>query len=75
MADYAMTANEHTVLRASDGAFIPDDPANRDFQEYLTWLSQGNKPDPYAAPPAPPPEPTMADLIRQLNELKAKIGG
>jgi hypothetical protein len=40
-----------SVLRRADGAFIPDDPANRDRAEYLAWLDEGNVPDP---PPEPP---------------------
>ena len=39
-----------TILRLSDGAFIPKDEMSRDYQEYLEWLSLGNSPDPYVAP-------------------------
>jgi hypothetical protein len=33
------------VLR-SDGASIPFDPDNTDYQAYLKWLSEGNTPLP-----------------------------
>ena len=34
------------VQRLTDNAFIPFDPANRDYQEYLKWLKEGNTPLP-----------------------------
>ena len=37
---------QQMVLRLADNAFIPFDPANTDYQEYLRWLEAGNTPIP-----------------------------
>ena len=34
------------ILRKEDGAWIPKDENNTDYQEYLSWLAAGNVPDP-----------------------------
>lgn len=49
---YTLTQNE--MIKRSDGAFIPPDPANLDYAAYLAWVAEGNTPAPYVAPPAPP---------------------
>jgi len=81
MADYQLTTPDANgpVIRAVDQASIPNDPANRDWQDYQTWLDQGHLPDPYIPPPEPPPPPPTQEqqdtvLYDHENRIRAIEG-
>ena len=45
-AQWPGTGNDTTqIKRKADNAFIPFDPANTDYQEYLKWVAEGNTAD------------------------------
>jgi hypothetical protein len=68
MAEYQLTATEDFVIRTRDGGWIPDEPANRDWQEYQAWLSNpGNTPDPCSALSPSPVTVLPQDLMAQLT--------
>ena len=60
---YQLTASD-LILRTTDGAFIPPDPGNRDYRDYLEYLAAGNTPE-----PAPPLEP--APILTTEQKLNA----
>lgn len=74
---YTLTSESTIIIRDEDGAFIPTDPANRDYQEYLAWLAEGNEPNPPPANPAPPieqpPPPDISEVNAQVQDLDARI--
>ena len=45
-----MGQRDQCVKRLADNAFIPFDPANTDYAEYLEWLAEGNEPLPADTP-------------------------
>ena len=42
---YKLT-NGNSVIRINDFVYVPFDPANTDYAEYLKWLAEGNEPLP-----------------------------
>jgi hypothetical protein len=60
MTTYYLTENSSVKREDERGIwFIPDDPANADWQEYQAWLAEGNKPVPYTPRVFIPPQVPM----------------
>ena len=73
---YQLTQGD-TILRLSDNAFIPPDPANTDYAAYLAWLSEGNTPLPAPEPEPPPeltPEQKLAASGLSVEDLRQLLG-
>ena len=73
---YKLT-NNTSIIRTEDNAYIPNDPANTDYAQYLIWLSEGNTPDP--ADPIPEPveltsQEKLASAGLSVDELKELLG-
>jgi hypothetical protein len=68
------------ILRKSDNAHIPKDEGNRDYQEYLQWVAQGNTPEP-ADPPtvdelnAPILAAIAAEEAKQFRAIREHLLG
>lgn len=51
-------------LQRDDGAVIPLDPLNADYQAFLEWVEDGNT-------PSLPPQPTVFELaVRAVGEIR-----
>jgi hypothetical protein len=73
---YQLTHSD-TIKRLSDNAFIPQDPANTDYQQYLLWLEEGNEPippDPIVEPEPLTPQQKLEAAGLSIEELKELLG-
>lgn len=66
MAEYKLTNNQ-TIIRMLDGAVIPPDTTNTDYQKYLVWLDESNTPDPAQQPS------TNETLITKIQLIETKV--
>lgn len=62
------------VLRIADGAFIPPDNKNSDWQVYQKWLSDGNTPLPKDPDPLPTQDEIDATAAKSYGKLAALKG-
>jgi hypothetical protein len=70
-------AHDSIIQRDEDNAFIPFDPDNVDYQDYLAWLAEGNTPNPVPANPTPPmeepPPPDINEVNAQVQDIDARL--
>ena len=62
---YKLTSG--TSILRDDGASIPADPANTDYQAYQAWLAEGNTPTPADQPTAQETALAQIVAIEQAN--------
>jgi hypothetical protein len=69
--------HDSMIQRDEDQAFIPFDPDNRDYQDYLAWLDEGNAPNEPPAIPTPPieqpPPPDINEVAAQVQDIDERL--
>lgn len=72
--NYKFIGQNGLVQRQSDGAVIPNDLGNKDWQAYQVWVASGNVTQ--AADPLPTPAQILADLRNSAGtELATDTSG
>jgi hypothetical protein len=69
---YQLTTSD-CILRTTDNAYIPPDPANTDYAAYLQWVEQGGTPEPAPAPPEPPAPLTTEQKLEAAGLTVAEL--
>jgi len=76
---YKLT-NYQTIIKnpeSPERLYIPPDPANTDYQQYLKWLEEGNEPlppDPILEPEPLTPQQKLEQAGLTVEELKELLG-
>jgi hypothetical protein len=69
--------SDQMIVRDEDGAHIPFDPDNVDYQDYLAWLAKGNTPNPVppvlTPPIEQPPPPDINEVNAQVQDIDARL--
>jgi hypothetical protein len=71
--------SDQMIQRDEDGAFVPFDPDNMDYQDYLAWLDEGNQPYPVQGDPTPLPsdasnsDDAIQALTERVEDLEAMV--
>lgn len=63
---------ESGAIRLADGAAIPDDPRNGDWQAFLSWVALGGRPQPQVPVADVKPRDLLAELDTMRGELEDK---
>lgn len=66
---YRLLKGNKTVFRVTDGAAIPFDDGNRDYEQYKLWLAEGNEPAQPDAPVLSTPEEIKKALDVERDKL------
>lgn len=62
------------ILTSGSVLYVPNDPANSDYQKVQDWIALGNTPDPADPPPPPPTDDEIYNqVIQNQKVLKAVV--